>query len=69
MSTWDYRVAKNASRETVIVEVYYDQEGGVLFWSAASTPLGDGIEDLRADVQNMLKAFDKPLFDKIIEGE
>lgn len=69
MTTWNYRVAKNALGETAIVEVYYDEEGNVTYWSGPIKPFGEDIEDLRADMQNMLQAFDKPLFDKIIEEE
>ena len=66
MTTWNYRVAKNAHGEFVIVEVYYDEDRNVEFWSGAITPLGEDMDDLRKDLQHMLKALDKPLFDKVI---
>ena len=67
MTTWNYRVAKNAHGELVIVEVYYDEDGNVEFWSAEQFPLGEDMDDLRKDLQHMLKALDKPLFDKVVE--
>lgn len=67
MSTWNYRVAKNTHGELVIVEVYYDHEGNVEFWTEyPQPPLGEDIDDLRRDLQHMLEALDKPLFDKVI---
>lgn len=69
MSTWNYRVAKNVLGELVIVEVYYDEEGNVTYWSGPIKPFGEDEDDLRSDVQHMLKALDKPLFDKVIEEE
>lgn len=66
MSTWNYRVAKNVLGELVIVEVYYDEEGNVTYWSGAVSPLGEDESDLRSDVHHMLEALDKPLFDKVI---
>lgn len=67
MSKWNYRVAKNVHGELVIVEVYYDEEGNVTFWSGEQSVIGEDINDLRVSLQNMLEALDKPLFDKVIE--
>jgi hypothetical protein len=67
MTTWNYRVAKNTHGEIVIVEVYYDEDGNVEFWSAEQFPLGEDVDDLRKDLQHMLEALDKPLFEKVIE--
>lgn len=66
MSTWNYRVAKNDYDEYVIVEVYYDEEGKVTNWSGAISALGDDRASLQADLQTMLMAFDKPVFEEVI---
>lgn len=67
MTTWNYRVAKNEAGELFIVEVYYDGEGNVEFWSGAMKPFGEDVGDLRADLEHMLEALDKPIFEKIVE--
>lgn len=80
--TWEYRLAQKVvnhnhpitgNKDTVlygIVEVYYDKQGKVEGWTDFIDPNGwDNIDDLQVTLEKMLSAFNKPLFDKIIEEE
>lgn len=67
MTTWNYRVAKNEDGELFIVEVYYDDNDVPQFWSGSQKPYGEDIGSLRTDLEYMLEALDKPIFEKIVE--
>lgn len=80
--TWEYRLAQKVvnynhpitgNKDTVlygIVEVYYDKQGKVEGWTDFIDPNGwDNIDDLQVTLEKMSSAFNKPLFDKIIEEE
>lgn len=81
MSTWDYRVAKVHPKPFepdvdgcscqpddffVLIEQYYDDEGEPYGWGRA-TPYGDTLEELRADLELMLRALDRPVVE--VAGE
>ena len=62
MGTWEYRVDEKVvgdNRWYEIVEVYYEKDK--IFGSAYALPTGDSLEDLRKDLELMLKALDKPV--------
>ena len=69
--SWNYRVAKkvvNGEPSYGIVEVYYDDIHEVTGWSDFIDPNGwDNIDDLKGTLNLMLKAFDRPMFEEIIE--
>ena len=51
-----------------IVEVYHDEIHEVTGWSDFTDPNGwDNIDDLEGTLKLMLKAFDRPVFEEIIE--
>lgn len=56
---WEYRVVQVAPKDYGICEVYYngDTIDSII---AHIFPDGANVDDLKADVENMLKAFDKP---------
>ena len=69
--TWNYRIIKHRcpSRITTgeiewfqIHEVYYDKDGKIELWSAEGClPSGETKEELMADVEMMMQAFDRPI--------
>lgn len=70
--SWNYRVARGfAGGEPYygIVEVYYDETGEVTGWSGfIDNPNGwDDVDELKITLKLMLKAFDRPIFEEIIE--
>jgi hypothetical protein len=73
--SWNYRVIRYPETEDsafAIHEVYYDKEGRPTSWAENPiAPLGDNLLELRAEVEYMLEAFDKPVLtivdDKLIE--
>ena len=70
MGTWEYRVDEKVvgdSRWYEIIEVYYEK--GKAFGSANAQPTGDSLEDLRKDLELMLKALDKPVLSEEEFGE
>ncbi len=80
MTTWRYRVVKHTDEENGFVwfdirEVYSGENelmlsapgnrGVGVSWSADSKPpVGDTLEDLKADLQMMLKACDLPVLEE-----
>lgn len=69
--SWNYRVAKkivNGEPSYGIVEVYYGVKQEVMDWSGFIDPNEwDDIDDLKGTLELMLKAFDRPIFEEIIE--
>ena len=69
MGTWEYRVLEKVTNhpqigEVVwheIVEVYYDDDGKLDATSDKTYPVGDTVEDLREDLELMLRATNKPV--------
>lgn len=68
MSVWNYRVLQSLDgSEYFVAEVYYD--GEALSWVDSRDYLRwDGYGDLKATVQLISKAFDKPLL-RVQEGD
>lgn len=70
---WGYRVCKRmlpvvdgmTEAEFGIIEVYYDAEDPtkIASWSDRPAPAGDNLTDLRATLELMLGALDKPVLD------
>ena len=63
MATWEYRVEERVvgdNRWYEIIEVYYEK-GKAVGTSDAVHPTGDSVEDLRKDLELMLRALDKPV--------
>ena len=63
MTTWEYRVQEKVAGDNrwyEIIEVYYEK-GKVVGTTDAVHPVGDSVEDLRQDLELMLRALDKPV--------
>lgn len=67
--TWNYRIAKNQYGELFIIEVYYDEDGKAELWSGAIKPYGNDLEDLMRELDSMLGAFKRPIFETIVKSE
>ena len=68
MSHWNHRVVRHSPEEGDIYygihEVYYDDEGNVLFLTESPVEVwGEDVDDLIKGYTNMSKAFDKPVID------
>jgi hypothetical protein len=69
---WNYRVCKTKNDGPLpdddpflyhIREVYYDKDGQIQGYAAASVDNWTSLEDLRGTVESMLRAFDKPVLE------
>lgn len=67
---WNYRIisspypseAHEESRTFEVHEVYYDDNGGIhAVTQKCVSPYGETEEEIRADMQNFLEAFNKPV--------
>lgn len=66
--TWNYRVAKDRSGFYGIVEVYYDEQGKVSSYTDFIDPnYWEDVEDLKFTLEKMLKAFENPVLEVVIE--
>ena len=66
--TWNYRVAKDRSDFYGIVEVYYDEQGKALSYTDFIDPNHwEDAEDLKSTLERMLKAFEQPVLEVVIE--
>jgi hypothetical protein len=66
-SHWNYRVVHIPGDEPwyAILEVHYDAEHTPDRWSARSVaPGGESVTELRADLERMLAALDKPVVEE-----
>lgn len=67
--SWTYRVARKyyediKSEEYGIIEVYFNEEGLVRYWSQYfQHPCGDSLGGLSWDLEKMRIAFDLPVLD------
>lgn len=66
MGTWNYRVLKHTPEKGhtyyAIHEVYYADDGATNGHTEnAVWPVGETIEELRADINRMLLALDRPV--------
>lgn len=64
MTHWNYRIVQKTHNESTyfgIYEVYYDDDTIVSYSLEPIDPYGDTIEDLRGDIDLMLKAFNTPV--------
>lgn len=69
MNRWNYRVGKKVeywSSEPIvtygIIEAYYEGDE-VKGYTGFVGPQGDSLEELKADMQKMVEAFGKPIFE------
>lgn len=68
MTTWEYRVVRHTCKEDrflwfAVYEVY--SNGGKLSWTVDhKAPIGDSVDELRADLKMMLKACDRPVLEE-----
>ena len=61
MTTWNYRVVENEG-SFAIHEAYYDDAGNVTNITVeAVAPLGDSLEELRADLEKFCQALAAPV--------
>lgn len=66
MTTWNYRVIRTLENESgviyQIIEVYYDDDGAIEYWSAQpNAASGEDLEGLKDDLLHQLAALDKPV--------
>lgn len=65
MGHWNHRVTRQKTRFGdwyAIREVYYDDQGNVTAWTEGEmAPVGETVEELRADLERMLAALDEPV--------
>lgn len=57
--TWNHRVMRQGDSNYIIVEAYYT-DGVADSFAEGITPYGETKEELRACLERMLKALDKP---------
>ena len=66
-SHWNWRVARFRDGEGHewyhVIEVFYDGDGRVEGWGPPGAPVGDDVADLRLEVEHMMEAFDRPIFE------
>lgn len=66
--TWEYRVVRHTCEDDnytwfAIYEVYHN--GSKLSWTVVNkAPNGDTPDDLRSDLERMLKALDRPILER-----
>jgi hypothetical protein len=70
LATWNHRAFLHRHPEWgdwyTIREAYYDKEGNVDGWTVeAIAPGGETIEELRTELQRMLKCLDQPVLDDV----
>ncbi len=78
---WEYRVIKDSHESEddfyiyySIREVYYNKKNEINGWSSNSIePMGETLEELKSDLDHMVKALNKPVLmiqeDKLVEEE
>lgn len=60
--TWDHRVMRREDGFLEIHEVYY--EGEKVSWTENATyPCGETLEEVRLDLERMLRCLEKPILD------
>ncbi len=73
MTAWNYRVIKTSGHESnviyQIIEVYYDDDGVIEYWSAKPDAAGgEDLEGLKDDLLHQLEALDKPVLAEHDDG-
>ena len=73
MTVWNYRVIKNPGNESdaiyYIIEVYYDDDGAIEYWSAKPDAAGgENLEALTDDLLHQLEALGKPVLAEHDDG-
>lgn len=63
MGYWNYRLFKRYNGEIVIIECYYENDKPSAYTGQVQ-PYGETPEELKQDLEWMLKAFDKPILTK-----
>lgn len=64
MSHWNYRIIEHDITEPdymAVCEVYYAKDGKPIGWCNASAPCGESAEDIKAEIEMMKAALDKPV--------
>ena len=65
--TWNFRVVRhehNGEPWFTLHEVYYEADGSPKLWNPkAYYPVGETVDELRADIDRLKLALDKPVFD------
>ena len=62
--SWNYRIVKNGKKGYYIKEVYYNEDNGKIeAFSEITEPYGETIDDLKKDLEKMVKAFEKPVIE------
>jgi len=67
MNSWNYRLIRHIEPPNkewyAIHEVYYEKDRPVTITDGPTRPAADSVEGLKADMQRMMEAFDKPFLD------
>ena len=61
MGHWNYRIFKNEAGELGFIECFYTDQGKPRWRTEFIGAFGETVEELKQDVEWMLKAFDKPI--------
>lgn len=67
--TWNYRVVKHICEDDgfisfAIYEVYHNSENELSWTVDHKAPIGDSLDELRSDLNMMLKALDLPVLER-----
>ena len=65
MSTWNYRVMEDEDGQFTLREVYYTDEKEIQSWTGEVAPFGESEEELRNDLDYMLRAFNLPILSEV----
>lgn len=60
--SWNYRVIRSNAGELSIHEVYYDETGGIKYWSSYPDAVaGENISELATEIDHMRDALNRPI--------
>ena len=62
--SWNYRVMRDKDGYLSINEVYYDGRGKAELYTGRTFSGGETKKELKKDLKQMKKAFDKPILDE-----
>jgi len=69
--TFDERIVRKRSKLSEyyeVAEVFYDDDGKPMFAAYEQVPMGETVEDLKADFARYMEAFERPVIDEGVLG-
>lgn len=65
MGHWNYRIVR-VDGYCHIREIYYDDKGEIWLWTQSpAAPVGENADEVRSDLQLMLKACEAPILELV----